>query len=796
MSLALYTLTAAALLALVHRFVRPISRWSAIALFAIPLAFVGYALLTGRVYGPVDLPYLAPPMNWMKQQYGLFRLHNGYLSDIYAQMIPWRKALQWSLQQGQWPLWNPFILSGDILAASGQPAAYSPFTLLALLLPVAHSLTFSAATTHLIAALGAFLVARELGCRESAALVAAAGWSLSTAIGLFVLWPLGASWAWLPWVLVAVRGVVRCSSFVARDEPRTTNHEHPATLLTIVLTLLLLSGHPETALHVVFLGVIYGIFELRSGWSTRVVVQALIAGVVALLLSAIYILPILEAAPQTMEHPYRQEVFAKQDRGVDTKVAMTRLVLDLFPQEHGRGEMPIDSAAVGSIILALATYAVWRTRSAHTWFFAGMALFGLLAHCEWRPLARALQKLPLFDIALNERFSFGAACALSILAALGVEELCRRGQDRAAVFTLVLVLIAITIVNLRLKPNDRGWGDYTIAAEIGFLALATLVVCCSLFVVRKVTNNEQRTTNNAATILLALLIAQRIISAGGMYLAFDPAVAYPPIPILEPTRHVKEPFRITGHGFSFVPGTSALYELEDIRGYQAMTFLPYVATFELFARHQPVWFNRVDDLERPFLSFLNVRFAITWDQEPPRAGWVEVARQRGSVLLENTRVIERAFVPRHVRLGKSVHETLEEMKAETDFRERAWIRAELPPHERGNGPGHVTNIRWRKLGYDLDADMQGDGWVVLSIPAWTGWRAYIDGRRVETQVANHAFLSVFVPRGGHHVRFAYWPRSFVIGRGITFGTLVALIAVVVIRRRYGPPASRRRLGQE
>ena len=35
--------------------------------------------------------------------------------------------------------------------------------------------------------------------------------------------------------------------------------------------------------------------------------------------------------------------------------------------------------------------------------------------------------------------------------------------------------------------------------------------------------------------------------------------------------------------------------------------------------------------------------------------------------------------------------------------------------------------------------MAQDGWIVVSEPAWKGWRAYIDGRRVEIQIANLAF---------------------------------------------------------
>ncbi len=280
MSLLLYAATAALLLLIVRG---RISRGAALVLFLLPFCFVGRALLTDSVYGPVDLPYVTEPLKAMRVPMGMPEIHNGVISDLYAQMIPWRKAVQYAYGHGQWPLWNPFILSGSVLAASAQPAVYSPFTLLALLLPVAKGLTFSAAITLFLAGLGAFLFARELGCRESVALFAAAGWMYAKALAFFLLWAIGGAWA-----------RVRAPSI------------RSAALLCIALVLILFAGHPETVLHAVFVGAVYGVVELAR--VRRDVVRALAAaagaGIVAFGLAAIYILPILEAAPQTSEHAF------------------------------------------------------------------------------------------------------------------------------------------------------------------------------------------------------------------------------------------------------------------------------------------------------------------------------------------------------------------------------------------------------------------------------------------------------------------------------------------------------------
>src|SRR5437762_462832 len=98
MALVLYAGTAVGLLWLAHRFITPLDRVSAVILILLPFCFTGRALLTGAVYAPVDIPYVTEPLREMRIALGVPEIQNGILSDIYAQMIPWRKAVQYALQ--------------------------------------------------------------------------------------------------------------------------------------------------------------------------------------------------------------------------------------------------------------------------------------------------------------------------------------------------------------------------------------------------------------------------------------------------------------------------------------------------------------------------------------------------------------------------------------------------------------------------------------------------------------------------------------------------------------------------
>src|SRR5262249_46997316 len=106
-----------------------------------------------------------------------------------------------------------------------------------------------------------------------------------------------------------------------------------------------------------------------------------------------------------------------------------------------------DTARVGSVILALALMALGLApRRRGTGFFFAVAGFCAWAGAEALAVARVLHALPLFGLALNHRFVYGAACFLSILAAIGVDSWCSgrlqpAGQLKLAA-TLVLALAA------------------------------------------------------------------------------------------------------------------------------------------------------------------------------------------------------------------------------------------------------------------------------------------------------------------------------------------------------------------
>jgi hypothetical protein len=402
------------------------------------------------------------------------------------------------------------------------------------------------------------------------------------------------------------------------------------------------------------------------------------------------------------------------------------------------------------------------------WFFVGLALVCLCAAFDAPPVSNILHKLPLFNMALNERLAFAASCALSILAGLTVDALAVGGRKRVGIVAGVIA-IALALGTYASWAHEIKIGVDPNVIRINALAeLLPLIAIAILFAART-------PLRIALPIVLILILGQRVVEDGSIYPSLPQHVFYPKIPLIRaiPTGS-KEPFRVAGEHFVLIPDSAAIYQLEDPRGYEAMTFARLVDTYPVWSIPQPVSFNAIGDLQ-PFLSFLNVKYAIVPMPVAVTEGWREVMKDRSAKLFENTRVLPRAFVPRRIRYERDGVLVLKGMKTAKDFSDMAWIEVpELKPHEIANGPGTLT-IHRNGFGLDIDATMAADGWVVASQSAWKGWRAYIDGRRVQMRFANHAFLGIFVPAGRHHVKLQYLPESFTRGRAISFATLGLLI---------------------
>jgi hypothetical protein len=337
---------------------------------------------------------------------------------------------------------------------------------------------------------------------------------------------------------------------------------------------------------------------------------------------------------------------------------------------------------------------------------------------------------------------------------LGTDRICRGEASRAlaiaGVATLALLLAAFFLS--REIFATRGLPEsFTRSGLFWEIAPVALLAAAAVFFSR-----NRRAVLFSVTLLL---LAQRFGEMGGVYPTLSADVLAPPLPDLAGIR-ADGPARVVAAGDVFRPNGATLYALEDARGYESLVLDRFADTYPLWAKPQFASFNRVDDLASPFLSFLNVRFAVAPPEAPSPSGWRELSRGSEMALFENPRALPRIFVPRRIRSGADPVRALAEMRAAADFSETAWISGGTA--EIGNGRAEIS---LRAAGPDLIARVSASERVFLatSLPDWPGWIGESPGGRIPLVTTNHAFVGFWLEPGRQTVRLHYRPVSFSYG---------------------------------
>ncbi len=775
--LTVYFGTAAGILWLAHRFVTPLRLRVGIFLALGPFLLVGKALLTAGVYAPLDIAYQAPPLSVHAAEMGIHGTRTPILGDVVSEMIPYRKAVREAFKNGRLPLWNRFLLAGGPLLAGQQPAVLHPATWIGMLLPLAQAWTFEMALRILLALLCAYLFLRELGCGEVASLLGAVGWAFCDYLVFFAGWAHAAAAPPFPLLLLGLRWLVRVGG-------------RRAVVLTVVALLLIITaGHPETLLHSVAGAGLYFLFELaraKPGRRLKAVLLSLLAGALALGLSAVLLLPLAEVLPWTIEQFVRKNIYAFSDRAYPVRESLLHTVTNLTPYLFGisgKGETPPGfhepSGYVGSVLWPFAVVGLLFSKRHEKWPLSLLVVLGVAANARVPGFANALASLPFFDIGLNDRMVFLAAFGTSALAALGAQEVIeeRRRPGVAAASAAGLLLLAALIWSLR---GHVPWSSMS-HAYFGYRVLLQalpLALLAALAWPRRIVWG-----GFLASSALLLLLAQRRFEEGNYYPTFPNRAFYPPLAVFEKIPRTL-PYRFMAIGFSFVPNIAALYELEDVRGYEAITFKPLVETFPLWCVAQPFWFNRVDDPTRPFLSFLNVRYVY----EPPGSahppGWTVLHSGADGVLLENPGAFPRAFAPRSIAYEMDPTRRINLLEGITDFAERGVIGQTLPAGSlpgawQPNGEATVVVSSYRPQNMTLEINAKQAAFVATSVTAWPGWKLAVDGAKAALVPYNHAFLAFRISAGQHTAVLRYRPDGFVRGSAVSAVTLL-LCAVLLL----------------
>jgi hypothetical protein len=232
---------------------------------------------------------------------------------------------------------------------------------------------------------------------------------------------------------------------------------------------------------------------------------------------------------------------------------------------------------------------------------------------------------------------------------------------------------------------------------------------------------------------------------------------------------------------NLVDNIPIMYDLYSVRGHASELVLErYKAFIEVLPERAAL------------LNMAGVKYVLL-EEAPAYPGLARIDAGSGPEIHENTTVLPRAFVVYRSEVMPSPGAVLERLLSD-DFDPSQTVVLEAPsPAVDQQGLPPVSDLHGAEITHYsphrvvIEADLEADGFLVLSDTYYPGWRAFVDGREVEIYQADYLFRAVFLEQGRHVVEFRYSPLFLRTGVAIYLAVGAVLLGLfgysVLVRRQ-------------
>lgn len=654
-------------------------------------------------------------------------------------------------QQGQVPLWRTTIASGGPWAANPQSWLPYPPAWLFFLLPINLTFNLLLLAHLLLAALATYAFGRRAlelkppGAALAGIAFALAPWLSAQLAAGHVNVTLAL--AWLP---LALLGAHRA----------TTTGQVGGALLTGVAWAAALLNHFQMAAFIAALTLGWFLLVILDRSATvqwkRQIVLLLPTLIVALLLSAVLLVPLAEAIP----HLNRTDLTV--DEASAFSLPWANLLTTLIPTYGGEPEQVI---YLGLPVALLAVVGLALKRDRVTWFLVITVvlatLFALGTHAPLFPLLFRL--VPgLGWLRVPPRAWMLVAFCLALLAGRGLDALTRLRLSRLArrrvtlIALVALVAGLLLVVGLLLLFRPAPPAAWTLAA-LTVLAVAALLLR---------TRSLLRPVPFAITILLLATIDLGLVRAAWTEMrvpadAFAWGAEAAEYLAAQPGR-----FRVYSPNYSLPQHTAFQYDLDLADGVDPIQLSHYADFLASAGGYETTGYSPslppdLDDTsaqpDATRLGLLNVGHVAA--EFPIETEGLVLETQLGETrIYRNEQALPRAFVTYQDLTGDSA---IPRNPTETQ-----------PARIAVYTPNHIV----------IEADLEAPGLLVLSEVWYPGWRALINGTEIPIQRVADTLRGIYLDSGHYTVEFRYAPWTIWAGLSISASMALALLAYAVYQR--------------
>ncbi len=698
-------------------------------------------------------------------------------SDLIGQMIPWTRLAWEQVHHGHLPLWNPYSGLGTPLAFNWQSAPFSLSSLVTYLVPLRLAFTVAIAINVLVAASGAYVLARVLRLGVTGAATVGTVFVLSGPFAAWLGFPFASVNCWAGWIFAFGILAIR-----ARRPTWAT------VAMASSIAGALYGGQPEGATVLMLaVGTFFGLVLVhdvgRRGWAaTRApalrLVGATIAGVgLALPLvlpgTQLSALSIRRVAPLTQALPSHLLAYLAF-QGYDG------LPLPGVAKFGLSGHLYNETAAyVGTTALVLALIAIvvrWRRPEIRA--LAAVAAI-CLALVYFGPLDALVDHIPLVGTVSWWRALMPLALVIAVLAGSGVDAVVRQADHARTARWLGAGFGSAAAVLAALWLFDRGGlhGNRLEARDASFVwpagcLLAGLGVAALLWSTSRVrsptiSHGQNRYAAPVAGLVLLATETAFLLTAGAPLVQSSPR-GLPSSPVVRAyARTVGTAtvgFGSTLCGLGLDPDVNDAYGVHELADYDPILPASYFTGWQQVVGTPPGF---------------NILYLFC-----PVISTASVAREFGvGYVLEQG---NGSGPPGTVFVRRLGDESLYRVPGAGAATLTPLPGSRLPPATAFGRP--VTVAYPNPSTWSVTYRASHRSVLRLHLSDVPGWHATIDGRPLRLQRYAGLMLETLVPAGRHDVVITYWPPYLtigLIGAGLSAMGLAVGVAVDLRRRRTG-----------
>lgn len=766
-------------------------------------------------------------------------LFNRFLSDQNSMIYPsvevvrqeffWKAYLKTSLaENGAVPLWDPNIYSGTVYLAMPNHSIFFPLNILYIVLPIHRAAGFNMILDVFLAGIFCYFLAKTFGLSKAAASASAVTYMFSGTIVSQVfagnISQINAM-VWLPLILAFLELSIK------------TGRMYLAALGGAAWALMILSGHLQYPVYGIFLAGVYALVRCMASGDKKLVLHAKMLAVlvaVGFLAASARLLPVFEFSALSTRSSGLSLTEASQD-SMRPMQLVNALIPDAFGNHvdrtyWGASNFAEASIYVGFVPLALAVASVLYSRNRPVKVFAVLAALSLVLMLgNYTPLFGALAGMikPLAMFKTPVRFAFGFVIATAMLAGFGYDAIGKKtskyGKLKLACFIIAAASVVALVVMVLGKTHiiENGYS----MAQAKFTSKSSNVSDQAIY--------EYYYANSGALVekyynrLLENVAVLAVSSAGlGMFLSFSSRNRKGRVRNLVPIALIV--FALLQFGYKFTPAEnpeSIFYTPAFMGSIKDLGLGRVLAPIDVLPQHIAIRENitlaagyseiigdysrylsyalgnngtgysadvRVSGLKRPvMLNDLGVRYFVLTER---LAGYPVVFEGDAAVKNELHRIsynktiyvyrndyarpkmfVTNRFIVLPDGNMSELETILEGGYISLDARPSMEIRADVP------------------VGYNITIDKYEPHSVVASVAAdqnsvlvlgdvwYPGWRATVDGRKVDIMKADSVIRAIELPKGAHKVEFIYTPASAYLGvLASVFG--LAILAYLFYRK--------------